>query len=97
MALAVATATATGTSASVCGAEATAPKPNTRKIGPGGCQSCAAETSDPSTANTVAAPTATHARDSSEPTSTPAATAATSRVPAVNCMVALERWTWLRP
>ena len=54
-----ATAAATGTSEGVEGTEAHAANENTRNSGPGGCQSCASESSDPPAATSAATGTAT--------------------------------------
>src|SRR5690242_5201846 len=95
--LATQTAAATGTSPGWCGAEDTAPNANTRNSGPGGCQSWTEDSSVPSPATTQQPATASQSRESAEPASTPSTTETVRAAPALACMAALDRCTWLRP
>ena len=90
-ALAPAARTATGRSERSCGTEATAPKPKTRNSGPGGCQSCAEDSTVPAAATSALPATVSHALESAAPTSAPSATTATSAVPALACIAARDR------
>ena len=92
-----ATSRATGTSAGRLGIDAHAAKAKTRKSGPGGCQSWASETSDPTAATSAVAGTATQARYGERPTTTPAVVAPVSSTASVVCIRVRERCTWLRP
>jgi hypothetical protein len=77
--------------------DAQAAKAKTRNSGPGGCQSWASETSEPPTATTAVAGTASQARCGDSPTTTPAVVAAVRSTVSVSCIRVRERWTWLRP
>ena len=88
-----ATAAATGTSEGVEGTEAHAANENTRNSGPGGCQSCASESSDPPAATSAATGTASQLRCGEVPTSVPRVTDAVSSTASVACIRARDSRT----
>lgn len=95
--LAAHTAAATGASPGLCGAEATAPNAKTRNSGPGGCQSWTEETTVPSPATRQQPATTSQSCESAAAASTPRTTEPVRAAPALACMAARDRWTWLRP